>query len=61
MDLGNCGLDGYLPDELFDDYFIENLEGLSLGYYNEYDENGNGTETSNHGKNIKFNSNEIKK
>jgi len=31
VDLGNCGLDGYLPDELFDEYFIENLEGLSLG------------------------------
>ena len=31
VDLGNCGLTRYLPDELFDDYFIENLEELSLG------------------------------
>ena len=31
VDLGNCGLDGYLPDELFDEYYIENLEKLNLG------------------------------
>jgi len=31
LDIGNCGLNGTLPDELFDPYFIENLEWLSLG------------------------------
>ena len=30
VDLGNCGLDGYLSDELFDEHFIKNLEDLSL-------------------------------
>jgi len=36
IDLGNCGLNK-LPSELFDDYFIENLQGISLGdfYYVE--------------------------
>jgi len=31
LDLGNCSLNGTLPNELFDPYFIENLEWLSLG------------------------------
>ncbi len=31
LDLGNCGLNGELPEELFDQYFVENLQWLSLG------------------------------
>ena len=50
VDLGNCGLDGYLPNELFDEYFIENLEVLSLGHFFEVDSNKLYIETKNTGE-----------
>jgi len=50
VDLGNCGIDRYLPEELFDEYFVENLEGLSLGYCYKLESNDKYKKTQNIGK-----------
>lgn len=60
IDLGCCGLEDNLPDELFDNYFLANLSGLNLGDYYS-DEDRNQSFSINEGKSNRFSENELYK